>query len=33
MEDMSAVLVYVDAFNLLCVYVSCDIRSLVNYKD
>ena len=33
MEDMSAVLVYVDAFNLLRVYVSRDVRSLVNDKD
>jgi hypothetical protein len=33
MEDMSTILVYVDAFDLFRVYVSCNVRSLVNYKN
>ena len=33
MEDMSTVLVYVDALDLFRVYVSCNVRSLVNYKN
>lgn len=33
MEDVSAILMYVDAFNLLGVYVSCNVRSLVNDKN